>query len=138
MKFSVLLTIVFFIHSLSTYQNYKVIFLNIWYKKLLRGIGWAFVSLLLDVSFWQIDLLKRPYDLLATGSLRATIFVRCWKANNSKKKLYWQALYQKNTLSKVNISSRKVWKVIIYSTHFLNFTDFYFCNSQIEGHFVDN
>ncbi len=32
-----LLTIVFFTHSLSTYFNYKVIFHNIWYKKLLRG-----------------------------------------------------------------------------------------------------
>ncbi len=38
-----------------------------------RGIGWAFVSLLLDGSFWQIDLIERPFDLLATGFLRATL-----------------------------------------------------------------
>ncbi len=70
-----LLTIVFFTHSLSTYQNYKVIYLNIWYKKLLRGICWAFVSLLLDGSFWSIDFIWKTFDILATGSLRATLFL---------------------------------------------------------------
>ena len=79
-RFSVHLTIVFFTHSLSTYQNYKVIFLNIWYKKLHRGICWAFVSLLLDGSFWSIDLLWKTFDLLATGSLRATAsYTKYWE-----------------------------------------------------------
>ncbi len=50
-----LFTIVFFTHSLSTYLNYKVIFLNVWYKKLLRGICWVLFSFLLDWSFWSFD-----------------------------------------------------------------------------------
>ncbi len=90
-RFLVQLTIVFFIHSLSTYQNYKVIILNIWYKKLL---SWGFVELL--THYFQIDhsdkliLFERPFDLLATGSLRATkgytcvtiiILVNAWQPN---------------------------------------------------------
>jgi hypothetical protein len=52
------LAIVFFTNSLPTYLNHNTIFHNVGYKKLLRGTCWVLVSLLLDWSFWSLDLFK--------------------------------------------------------------------------------
>jgi len=64
-------TIVFFTNSLHTYLNYNNIFHNVRYKKLLRGICWALISLLLDWSFDHLTSLKDIWFICQVSSLRA-------------------------------------------------------------------
>jgi hypothetical protein len=53
-KFSGLYQLCFLLIVYFTYLNYNYIFLNVGYKKLLRGTCWVLFSLLLDWSFDHI------------------------------------------------------------------------------------
>ncbi len=80
-----LLTIVFFTYSLPTYLNYNTIFLNVGYKKLLRGICWVLFSLLLDWSFWSFDYFWKILDFIGqASSLRTTIVYKIYLQNPQK------------------------------------------------------
>ena len=70
-------TIVFFNNSLHTYYNYNTIFLMCNIRELFRDFWSLNTHLLLDWSFWSLDLFRRY--LLVTAKRPKSIGIMLWK-----------------------------------------------------------